>query len=70
MQNWEISGERILSNKFARVPVSNVLNLEGIANRDSLPYSDTYELGKLEELRTVLRGTLRYVGFVQHRITG
>ena len=37
-----------------------MLKLEGIANRDSLPYADTYELGKLEDLRTVLRGTLRW----------
>ncbi|KIJ67291.1 hypothetical protein HYDPIDRAFT_127170 [Hydnomerulius pinastri MD-312] len=60
----EIPGDRILSNYFPDVPISNVLKLEGIANRDSLPYADTYGLGKLDNLRTVLRGTLRYPGFV------
>ncbi|KIJ19435.1 hypothetical protein PAXINDRAFT_68974 [Paxillus involutus ATCC 200175] len=58
-----IPGEKILSNYFPDVPISNVLKLEGIANRDSLPYADTYGLGKLDSLRTVLRGTLRYPGF-------
>lgn len=63
-QDWEIAGEDILKHgKFDKVPVSNVLNLEGIANRDSLPYAETYELGKSDDLRTVLRGTLRYLHF-------
>ena len=35
-------------------------SLEGIANRDSIPYAGTYDLGPIEGLRTVLRGTLRY----------
>lgn len=38
-----------------------MFKLEGIANRDSLPYADTYGLGKLDGLQTVLRGTLRSV---------
>ncbi|KAF9220571.1 hypothetical protein BS17DRAFT_786754 [Gyrodon lividus] len=59
----EIPGEKILSNYFPDVPISNVLKLEGIANRDSLPYANTYGLGKLDSLRSVLRGTLRYPGF-------
>lgn len=54
-----------MKHHFPDVPISNVLRLEGIANRDSLSYADTYGLGKLDELRTVLRGTLRYAnGYV------
>lgn len=59
MQDWEIPGEKNLRSGFPSVPVSDVLKLEGVANRDSIPYVDTYQLGKLEDLRTVLRGTLR-----------
>ncbi|KAG6372697.1 Saccharopine dehydrogenase-domain-containing protein [Boletus reticuloceps] len=59
----EIPGENVLRHYFPDLPISNDLNLEGIANRDSLPYADTYGLGKLNDLRTVLRGTLRYPGF-------
>jgi len=62
-QNWNIHGEKILESKFPHVPVSNVLKFEGIANRNSIPYADTYNLGKVEDLSTILRGTLRYPGF-------
>lgn len=55
----DIPGDNILKHHFPDVPISNVLKLEGIANRDSLPYADTYGLGRLDDLRTVLRGTLR-----------
>ena len=41
--------------------MSEVLKLEGIANRDSLPYAETYELGRVEGLRTLVRGTIRCV---------
>jgi alpha-aminoadipic semialdehyde synthase len=57
----EIAGENLLKEYFPDVPISNVLKLEGLANRDSLPYAETYGLGKLEDMQTVLRGTLRYV---------
>ncbi|KAG1721076.1 hypothetical protein EDD22DRAFT_962638 [Suillus occidentalis] len=59
----EISGENLLQEYFPDIPISHVLKLEGLANRDSLPYAETYGLGKLENLQTVLRGTLRYPGF-------
>ncbi|KAH7886733.1 Saccharopine dehydrogenase-domain-containing protein [Phlebopus sp. FC_14] len=59
----KLPGEKILSNYFPDVPISSVLKLEGIANRDSLPYAVTYGLGDVRELRSVLRGTLRYPGF-------
>ncbi|KAI0057988.1 hypothetical protein BV25DRAFT_1919690 [Artomyces pyxidatus] len=61
-QRWDIAGENILLNRFPDVPLSNVLKLEGLANRDSFPYIDTYSL-KDAKLRTMLRGTLRYPGF-------
>lgn len=60
IQTLEIPGKDILKSHFPNLPVSEVLRLEGIANRDSIPYADTYDLGRIEDLRTVLRGTLRY----------
>lgn len=57
-QEWEIPGESLLLQNFPDVPLSNVLRLEGLANRNSMHYADTYSL-KNEELRTMLRGTLR-----------
>ncbi|GJE94028.1 saccharopine dehydrogenase-domain-containing protein [Phanerochaete sordida] len=59
----EIEGKDILKEGFPHLPVSDVLKLEGIANRDSLHYADVYSLGKLEDLRTLVRGTIRYPGF-------
>lgn len=59
----EIEGKNILKERFPDLPVSDVLKLEGIANRDSLHYADVYSLGKLEDLRTLVRGTIRYPGF-------
>jgi alpha-aminoadipic semialdehyde synthase len=46
---------------FPQVPISNVLRLEGIANRDSWPHAESYQLGDMKDLRTLLRGTLRQV---------
>ncbi|KAI0086800.1 Saccharopine dehydrogenase-domain-containing protein [Irpex rosettiformis] len=62
-QIQEIAGKDILKEGFSDLPISDVLKLEGIANRDSLPYAETYSLGKLDSLRTIVRGTLRYPGF-------
>ncbi|KAI6014540.1 hypothetical protein PISMIDRAFT_89188 [Pisolithus microcarpus 441] len=61
----EIPSEDILRKYFPDVPVPEgaALKFEGIANRDSLPYVETYALGDPGKLRTVLRGTLRYPGF-------
>ncbi|KAH8995677.1 Saccharopine dehydrogenase-domain-containing protein [Lactarius akahatsu] len=61
-RNWEIPGESLLLQHFPDVPLSNVLKLEGLANRDSMHYAETYSLDG-GELRTMLRGTLRYPGF-------
>ena len=57
----EVEGKDILKQGFPNLPVSDILKLEGIANRDSLPYAETYALGKLEDLRTLVRGTIRQV---------
>ena len=54
-----MEGRNILKQGFPRLPVSEILRLEGIANRDSLPYAETYNLGKLDNLRTLVRGTIR-----------
>ncbi|KAG1903451.1 Saccharopine dehydrogenase-domain-containing protein [Suillus fuscotomentosus] len=62
-KEMKISGNNLLQEYFPDIPISHVLKLEGLANRDSLPYAETYGLGKLENLQTVLRGTLRYPGF-------
>ncbi|KAF8574094.1 hypothetical protein K439DRAFT_1642441 [Ramaria rubella] len=60
---YNIHGDDLLSSHFRTVPLSNVLKFEGIANRDSLPYAKAYDLGPINALDTVLRGTLRYPGF-------
>ncbi|KAL0948068.1 hypothetical protein HGRIS_010692 [Hohenbuehelia grisea] len=60
---WNIPGDSLLKSYFPTVPISDELQLEGIANRDSLPYLETYSLGPRADIRTVLRGTLRYPGF-------
>lgn len=59
IQEYNIHGEDLLKTYFGSVPLSNVFKFEGIANRDSLPYAKTYELGPISALDTVLRGTLR-----------
>lgn len=55
-QDIEISGEDLLKNPFHGVPITDEFALEGIANRNSIPYKAVYELG---HVRTILRGTLR-----------
>ncbi|KAI0075026.1 hypothetical protein K474DRAFT_1647191 [Panus rudis PR-1116 ss-1] len=62
-QVQEIEGKNLLKEYFPNLPISDVLKLEGIANRDSLPYGDTYALEPLRDVRTLFRGTLRYEGF-------
>ena len=44
---------------FERVPVTSEFELEGIPNRDSLAYGGLYGI---DGARTILRGTLRWVG--------
>ena len=56
---YDIDSENVMREIFPSLPVSEVLQLEGVANRNSLPYADTYSLGRLEDIRTLVRGTIR-----------
>ncbi|KAJ7043988.1 Saccharopine dehydrogenase-domain-containing protein [Mycena alexandri] len=58
-----IPENRLLHNYFPSVPIGKEFVLEGLPNRDSLPYLSTYDLGQRADIRTLLRGTLRYPGF-------
>ncbi|KAF7299176.1 hypothetical protein MIND_00866300 [Mycena indigotica] len=61
-----IKEKELLPNYFPSLPITNEFALEGLPNRDSLSYLDTYNLGqtgKPNGIQTVLRGTLRYAGF-------
>jgi alpha-aminoadipic semialdehyde synthase len=57
-----INGDKLLE---AAQPVSiyNGFAFEGIPNRDSLSYVTQYNLGDLNKIDTMFRGTLRYKGF-------
>ncbi|KXN92624.1 Alpha-aminoadipic semialdehyde synthase, mitochondrial [Leucoagaricus sp. SymC.cos] len=61
----KLPGEDLLRSAFPRLPIPLMqdVELEGIANRDSLPYRETYGLQNEGSLRTLVRGTLRYPGF-------
>jgi alpha-aminoadipic semialdehyde synthase len=54
-----IPGENLLQSAFP-VSVYPGFSLEGIPNRDSLGYLDTYKLGNGENLKDMFRGTLRF----------
>ncbi|EJD00287.1 uncharacterized protein FOMMEDRAFT_126943 [Fomitiporia mediterranea MF3/22] len=58
-----VSSDDLLRSNIPQLPISDVLQLEGLPNRDSLSYSTTYDLHKSQGLRTLFRGTLRYPGF-------
>ncbi|TDL17070.1 hypothetical protein BD410DRAFT_901633 [Rickenella mellea] len=62
-KTWNVSSDLLLRHKLSDLPISPVLKLEGLPNRDSLSYADTYSLGPSENLQTLIRGTLRYPGF-------
>ncbi|KAG2171692.1 hypothetical protein INT43_008072 [Umbelopsis isabellina] len=59
-----IPGKDLLKEHFSTVPVpTKGFAFEGVANRDSLSYIDTYRLGTLKDMDTMFRGTLRYQGY-------
>ncbi|KAH6904845.1 Saccharopine dehydrogenase-domain-containing protein [Coprinopsis sp. MPI-PUGE-AT-0042] len=60
----QVPGNSLLKSAFSGINLGDGFEhtLEGLPNRDSLKYADTYNL-KLKELNTLLRGTLRYPGF-------
>ncbi|KAF9085531.1 hypothetical protein BGX23_009581 [Mortierella sp. AD031] len=59
----DIQGKDLMKKHFPDVPIYPGFALEGVANRDSLSYADTYGLGPVEKLDTMFRGTLRYKGY-------
>jgi alpha-aminoadipic semialdehyde synthase len=58
-QMHSVSGDQLLASHFPSVPLWKGLALEGLANRDSLPYAQKYGMGEVGELRDLFRGTLR-----------
>lgn len=58
-QNVEIPGEKLLRSAVPALPVSDILQLEGLPNRNSLSYAATYGLNGSDDLKTIFRGTLR-----------
>ncbi|BEI93733.1 uncharacterized protein CcaverHIS019_0601920 [Cutaneotrichosporon cavernicola] len=59
----KVRGQDLLREHFPDVKLWRGLALEGVANRDSLPYAEKYGLGSVRDLRDLFRGTLRYQGF-------
>lgn len=60
---YEIPGEQLLSAHIPSVQLWKGLALEGVANRDSIPYAEKYGMGGVDDLQDLFRGTLRYKGF-------
>ncbi|KAI9193475.1 Saccharopine dehydrogenase-domain-containing protein [Polychytrium aggregatum] len=58
----EIPGSHLLKSAM-NVDMYRGFALEGVPNRDSLKYTSLYELGDLNKLDTMFRGTLRYKGY-------
>ncbi|KAF9369461.1 hypothetical protein CPC16_004497, partial [Podila verticillata] len=59
----DIAGKDLMKKHFPDVPIFPGFALEGVANRDSLSYAETYGLGPVDKLDTMFRGTLRYKGY-------
>lgn len=57
----EVKGEDLLKRHYPKVDVWKGLALEGLANRDAMPYADKYGLGEVDGLTNLFRGTLRSV---------
>lgn len=55
----KIPGNELLARRFPEVKLWDGLPLEGLANRDSMPYAKKYGLGPAEGLTDLFRGTLR-----------
>jgi len=58
----DIPGQNLLASHFPNLPIFPGFSFEGLANRNSLKYIETYGLNQ-EYLKTMFRGTLRYHGF-------
>ncbi|KAJ3128077.1 hypothetical protein HK100_009383, partial [Physocladia obscura] len=59
-----IEGKDLMRSSVG-VPIYPGFALEGIPNRDSLGYLETYGLGSGESLTHMFRGTLRYKGYTE-----
>lgn len=59
-QLHNIPGDKLLQSYFK--DVDQDYGMDGLANRNSLPYAGFYSLGSVENMETVLRGTLRCEG--------
>lgn len=59
VQMKEIAGSQLLASHFSQVPLFKGLALEGVANRNALPYAEKYGLGPVDGLTSLFRGTLR-----------
>lgn len=57
-----IPSQDLLKSTFHDVPIIKGFKFQGIANRDSISYLKEYGLRK--DLKTIIRGTLRYDGFI------
>jgi alpha-aminoadipic semialdehyde synthase len=57
----EVPGSELFASAIP-VPIFNGFSFEGLPNRDSISYIDTYNLDSTK-LKTMFRGTLRYKGF-------
>jgi alpha-aminoadipic semialdehyde synthase len=54
-----VSGQDLLKEHFPKVDPWRGLALEGLANRDAVPYAEKYGLGEVDGLTNLFRGTLR-----------
>ncbi|KAI9093121.1 Saccharopine dehydrogenase-domain-containing protein [Phlyctochytrium arcticum] len=61
---FEVPGNKLFESAVD-VPMFKGFALEGIPNRDSLKYAQLYNLGHLEGLDAMFRGTLRYKGYCE-----
>lgn len=56
-----MDGKDLLRRHFPKVELWKGLALEGVANRDAIPYAEKYGLGEVDGLQSLFRGTLRFV---------
>ncbi|KAJ1649715.1 hypothetical protein IWQ61_009285 [Dispira simplex] len=64
-RTFTMPGERLMASVFPDVPLYPGFALEGLPNRDSLKYIDTYGLGSADTMETMFRGTLRFKGYAE-----
>ncbi|KAJ3014576.1 hypothetical protein HKX48_005081 [Thoreauomyces humboldtii] len=60
----QVPGDSLFESAV-NVDINKGFALEGIPNRDSLKYTDLYNLGDIADLSNMFRGTLRYKGYCE-----